>query len=98
MYIFGGYDTLGSKCNDLIEYNFETSTWTKITPVYGSAPEIMHHSAVIYQGSLYVFAGQGQKTAEIFEYRFSTSMWAPVIVQGKKPTARWGHRYSFWVN
>lgn len=80
---------MGSKCNDLYEFNFETSTWTRVVAVMGNVPEVMHHSAVVYQGSLYVFAGQGQKTAEIYEYRFGTAVWAQVKVQGKKPTARW---------
>lgn len=35
MLVFGGYDSIGTACNDLHAFNVRTHTWTAITPIKG---------------------------------------------------------------
>lgn len=93
IFVFGGYDDFGYRCNDLYEYRPTSNTWRKVKTI-GDAPERYHHSAVIHMGSMYVFGGSvaDMSTATaLFEYRFGTATWTRVPTQNKAPEGRWGH-------
>ena len=66
----GGYDKNGGKCDDLWEFNFHTTTWRRIIPAIGKIPELFHHTAIVYSGSMIIFGGHKQNPAELYEYRF----------------------------
>ncbi|KAL6048560.1 Attractin-like protein 1 [Balamuthia mandrillaris] len=90
MYIFGGYDKDGLECNDLYAFNFATITWRKLK-TKGIWPKDRYlHSAVVYQGSMYLFGGY-KCFNELIEYRFGTETWSLVNTKGPIPRPRWGH-------
>jgi hypothetical protein len=100
IYVFGGYDDFGYKSNELWEYKPKTKEWRRIE-TEGEIPERFHHSAVVHEGSMYVFGGLVGDNASsnnsvasaswLFEYRFSTRRWSRVQTAGKGPEGRWGH-------
>ena len=93
MYVFGGYDNFGSGSNDLYRYVFKTNKWHKVNPPKnGVQPRsVYHHSAVVYQGSMYTFGGI-PPSLEIQEFRFGTHTWSFVQSYGaSRPEPRWGH-------
>ena len=68
----------------------DKNEWSKI-PTLGTPPERYHHSAVVFEGSLYVFGGfQGYD--DLYEYRFGSRTWSVVNTKGAPPNPRWGHR------
>eukprot|EP01091_Cochliopodium_minus_P009647 TRINITY_DN2416_c0_g1_i1.p1 TRINITY_DN2416_c0_g1~~TRINITY_DN2416_c0_g1_i1.p1 ORF type:complete len:509 (-),score=94.25 TRINITY_DN2416_c0_g1_i1:8-1534(-) len=93
MYVFGGYDNFGSGSNDLFQYVFKTNTWKQVhPPKNGVQPRsVYHHSAVVYQGSMYTFGGI-PASVEVQEFRFGTQTWSFVQSSGScRPEPRWGH-------
>ncbi|KAL6070689.1 kelch domain-containing protein 3 [Balamuthia mandrillaris] len=90
MYIFGGYDDLGWKCNDLYAFHFEKEEWEEIETL-GSPPYRFHSTGSVFQGSLYVFGGYPD-VRDLFEYRFASKTWSLVKTTGEVPSERWGHR------
>lgn len=70
MYIYGGYDKNGLSCHDLHEFVFETNTWNLLHPKGVQPPDMYHHSAVVYQGSMYVLGGYRNESTSLQEYRF----------------------------
>jgi len=76
MYIFGGYDKDTFVSNDLYEFNFNTLTWKKVKTKGRYPKDRYHHSAVVYQGSMYIFGGF-KCFNELMEYRFGMS--APLL-------------------
>jgi len=91
LYICGGYDSFGFICNDLYEFSFSKLVWRKMEPIAGKIPELLHHSAVVWQGSMYVFGGHKQNSTKLYEYRFSTGVWAEIRSNGNYPCPRLGH-------
>jgi len=70
MYVYGGYDKNGLSCHDLHEFIFETNTWELLHPKGIHPPDTFHHSAVTYQGSMYVLGGYRTESCSLQEYRF----------------------------
>ena len=70
MYVYGGYDKNGLSCHDLHEFTFENNTWSLLSPKGISPPDTYHHSAVTYQGSMYVLGGYRTESSALQEYRF----------------------------
>jgi N-acetylneuraminic acid mutarotase len=57
MFVYGGFDQMGFACNDLYELNLTTLHWEN-TVTTGAVPkEAYHHTAVVFQGSMYTFGG-----------------------------------------
>lgn len=91
IYVYGGFDDFGLRCNDVWRYNWRTNEWTPLLHLQSEAPEALHHSAVVYQGSMLVWGG-AEAGSELHEYRFGSHTWSRVLVRGQAPRARWGHR------
>lgn len=81
MWIYGGYDDFGYKCDDLFQYRFDTKLWQHIktyTVVPEDQPRLYleryNHTAVVYQDSMYIFGGRGDKKEEfnndLLQYNF----------------------------
>jgi hypothetical protein len=60
--------------------------------------DTFHHSAVVYQGSMYVFGGYRCSHNSLLEYRFGTETWSVVNTTGTTPSPRWGHRALVYKN
>jgi len=92
MYIFGGYDKDGFACNDIYEFSFEINKWTHVKP-NGTilSKDTYHHSAVVHEGSMYVFGGYKIENNNLMEFRFGNRTWSMVKVTGTPPAPRWGH-------
>ena len=57
MIVFGGF-ALGQRMNDILIYSFTENSWQNVD-VAGVKPcERSGHSAVIYEGSMWVFGGK----------------------------------------
>lgn len=57
---------------DLIhKMGIESRQWRKIDTI-GTSPECIHHSAVVYQGSMYLFGGTTDNN--LYEYRFGMNL------------------------
>ncbi len=91
MFVYGGYDQMGFACNDLYELSLATLTWHKPTTSGAVPKEAYHHTAVVFQGSMYTFGGYRKTYNEIQEYRFATKSWSFVHTTGHAPIPRWGH-------
>lgn len=94
LWVFGGYDTSGLTCNDLHKFDLRTSTWEKIDAVGLSPPGVYHHTAVVFQGSMYIFGGS--TSTAVYEYRFGTQTWSTTIARGYTPRPRFGHAATVW--
>ncbi|ELR16677.1 BTB/POZ domain containing protein [Acanthamoeba castellanii str. Neff] len=90
MYIFGGYDDFGLKCNDLHEFDFKSREWHRIEQM-GTAPERYHMTAVVRQGSLYLFGGY-PGLSDLHEFRFGNRTWSSIKTEGCVPKPCWGHK------
>jgi len=90
MYIFGGYDKDTFVSNDLYEFNFNTLTWKKVKTKGRYPKDRYHHSAVVYQGSMYIFGGF-KCFNELMEYRFGMS--APLLPL--PPPSRFSNNFFF---
>lgn len=91
LYVFGGHDKNGFACNDLYEFHFSQLSWEKPL-IRGIVPkEVYHHSAVVHEGSMYIFGGYRKNYNEISEYRFATKSWSFLQTSGNAPMPRWGH-------
>lgn len=96
MYIYGGYDDFGLNCNDMFQYSFIKNEWTKVRTL-GNPPDKFHHISVVYEGSMYLFGGQGEDK-NLYDYRFDTNTWNSVKYYGKGPGVRWGHKAVVFKN
>lgn len=92
MYVFGGFLTDGFACSELYEFSFETHEWKRLKPSGLLPGDLYHHSAIVHEGSMYVFGGHRSNSNSLLEYRFATNMWSSVITKGTPPAPRWGHK------
>ena len=85
----------------------DTRRWKKIIPAViqtrggekATVPhDTFHHSAVVYQGSMYVLGGYRCSYSSLLEYRFGTETWSTVHTTGTMPSPRWGHRAVVYKN
>ncbi len=99
LYVFGGYDQHGFSCDTLHAFQFARNTWVKETKINGSIKERYHHSAVVYDRSMYVFGGRSdnETLGDLMEYHFDTHSWTPLTTTGAPPSKRWGHSVSCCV-
>lgn len=92
MYIYGGYDDFGLKCNDIYCFDFDSLIWMRLKTL-GPSLDRFHHSAVAYQGSMYVFGGffehevPAADGAGLMEFRFSTLTWSKVAPYQHTPAS-----------
>ncbi|KAJ4457573.1 putative kelch repeat [Paratrimastix pyriformis] len=96
MYCFGGKKMAaisgGTRCNELIAYDFESKTWRDI-PLAGDYPSPRSgHSAVVWHDQMYVFGGvaRDDKSQEYFNDCY-------VFDFGSPPSARAMHSAVVWA-
>eukprot|EP00392_Amoebophrya_sp_AT5.2_P010688 g10753.t1 len=67
MFVFGGVDKRQARFSDLIEFNFDTRTWSRIR-TFGEAPSARtFHKSVIYGGRMFILGGfDGQRKNDMF--------------------------------
>lgn len=68
MYVFGGIDQYQERFNDVIEFNFETSEWTRVVTIGTPPSPRTFHQAVYYNGHIYVMGGfDGWKRNDVYK-------------------------------
>ena len=80
IFIYGGYDGF-NRVNDFYEYNVDTNSWSEVLcSGTGVPPSARHsHAAVVYDGSMYVFAGyDGLYRNDFHRFNFETNTWRVV--------------------
>ncbi len=87
--VFGGYDSNGFYCSDMFSFDLSTKQWQPVTyanPCPVQKTGLMHHSCVVFGGSLWIYGGKA-KTMEgedvIFDslllFNWETKKWSQVI-------------------
>ena len=79
MYVFGGFDSGGSYENDIWEYDIAGDSWAQKTPTGGPPAIRCSHTAVVYNGKMYIFGGYTGSPAsrknDIWEYDIAGNSW-----------------------
>jgi N-acetylneuraminic acid mutarotase len=93
LYTFGGWNGFSKKWfNDLHQFDFETREWKEIVAKGEVPPQRTSHSAVVYNNSMYIFAGfSGENYMnDLYEFNFITQTWTNITEQGigKRPAPR----------
>ena len=60
----------------------------------GLPPALKAHTAVVHDGSMYVFGGQTEvksRSAQLLQYEFATRVWTRLEFEGEAPELRSGH-------
>ena len=92
IYIYGGFDDFGLRCNDLWKYDPKRNEWSLIQNLQSEAPDALHHSAVVHQGSMLVWSGVDALN-DLYEFRFGSRSWSKVVIRkGQTPRPKWGHK------
>lgn len=94
LFIFGGYTKKdGTYFNDLHRYDLETNYWTKIFTSGEMPSPRTDHTAVLYENSMYVFAGYDGKNRfnDLRECNLTTFEWTLLAQNGTVPLTRFGH-------
>ena len=92
IYIYGGFDDFGLTCNDVWRYEVFANRWTAVLHLQSEAPDAMHHTAAVYQGSLLVWGGSDAADA-LYEFRFGSNIWSKVQVRStQRPRPKFGSR------
>ena len=75
MYIFGGINLAQQRFNDVYEFAFETSTWTRrIALDLEPTTRTFHQSVIIANSYLYIFGGfDGMKRNDIFRVKLENN-------------------------
>ncbi len=94
VYLFGGRDQNGELLNDLYRYDTIRNRWFREEPINSPPPARQGHSAVAYQGSMYIFFGEGSSgvLSDIWAYSSITKSWLQLPSQGAElPAGRLDH-------
>lgn len=81
MFTFGGWNGFTrSWYNDLHVFNFQSKQWRAIHPSGKEPTKRTSHSAVIYNGKMYVFGGfSGEEYLnDLFEFDLETEVWTDI--------------------
>ena len=100
MYIFGGIATPTIYYNDVYKLNLTTGLWTEVTTT-GTPPTTRHgHSAIIYDGYMYIFGGYDGTTryADTLKLNLTTYEWTTVSTSGTPPTGRYQHSAVYYLD
>ncbi|CAD7937823.1 unnamed protein product [Amoebophrya sp. A25] len=67
MFIFGGVDKRQARFSDLLEFNFDTRTWSRLETMGDPPSARTFHKAVIYGGRMYIVGGfDGQRRNDMY--------------------------------
>jgi len=99
LYIFGGIESTHSRSNKLYRYNL-ASDRLELVPVTGTPPKRGScHTAVAYQGCLYIYGGWDPAQSEpnqcsnsLFQFNPLLRIWREVTQHGPIPSKRRAHK------
>lgn len=98
LYTFGGFGDTKGRYNDLRSYDLERGRWELVANTTGEAPKPIYlHSAVVSEGSMYVFGGSvGKDSNELYAYEFASRVWRRIVPPNPQaaanvPSPRYGH-------
>ncbi|XKL64726.1 hypothetical protein PGB90_004812 [Kerria lacca] len=108
IYVFGGDDGR-TMLNDLLRFDIEDETWSRSVPNSNQLCPVAryHHSAVVYNSSMYVFGGYTgdihfncnlTNKNDLYEYNISTRQWIKWIFNGRVPVPRSAHGAAVFDN
>ena len=112
MYVFGGSEhdpnqknSAINTTNSLFALNLDTLVWTKIRETRREFLPCgrIAHTAVVYQGCMYVFGGQvgtgsyQQRLNDLWEFNPVTSLWRLLPVAGSIPVPRFVLFYNHFL-
>lgn len=67
MYVFGGINLAQKRFNDVVEYHFNTQTWTRRICLDLQPTTRTFHQSAMYDGFLFVFGGfDGMKRNDLY--------------------------------
>lgn len=92
MYVFGGYIDMRGASDELWQYEFDTSKWTRIK-WKGEGPSPRYsHSAAVGAGGMWVYGGlEGlQARNDLWRWSFVSYSWSKIKSRGGPP-AMFGH-------
>ncbi|XP_066280892.1 leucine-zipper-like transcriptional regulator 1 [Branchiostoma lanceolatum] len=104
VYVFGG-DNGKNMLNDLLRFDVKDCSWGRAFTTGSPPPPRYHHSAVVFNGSMFVFGGYTgdiysnsnlRNKNDLFEYKFATGQWVEWHVDGRLPPARSAHGASIY--
>ena len=98
VYVFGGFDDFGLRCNDIWRYERSCNRWTAVLHLQSEAPDVLHHCAATYQGSMLVWGGMDNRQ-QLYEFRFGSQSWSAVQVRSPPalcPRPKWGAACFMW--
>ncbi|XP_030066400.1 leucine-zipper-like transcriptional regulator 1 homolog isoform X2 [Microcaecilia unicolor] len=82
MYIYGGYLDLKGPSSEFLAFNFDTRTWSPVSPSFSDhGPRRRHlHSAVVYGAAMYLFGGLNVKDEQndLWKWNFNSNTWSSV--------------------
>jgi len=101
VYVFGG-DNGKSMLNDLLRFDVKEKSWGIAFSRREDIPPAprYHHSAVVHEGSMYIFGGYTgdihsnsnlTNRNDLWEYKFATGQWSQWQTVCRKPVARSAH-------
>ena len=109
VYVFGG-DNGKKMLNDFLVSHVRESSWARVVSTGQPPPPRYHHSAVVFQNSMFIFGGYTtgdissnsnlRNKNDLYEYRFTTSQWIDWSdkITGTLPPARSAHGAAIYQN
>ena len=100
VYVFGGFED-GERVNSVHVFDLELHQWSTCA-FSGVAPKPRAgHSAVLYQGSLYIFGGkddENKKLNDMWKFDISARVWTEIVVDvpDTVPSPRSGHSSTLY--
>ena len=94
IYIFGGYTRKdGIYYDDVHRLHVSLSTWQRLLTKGDPPNPRTDHTAVIYNSSMYIFAGYDGKSRfnDLYSLDLETKDWTTITNSGSPPAARFGH-------
>eukprot|EP00058_Branchiostoma_floridae_P024575 XP_002610065.1 hypothetical protein BRAFLDRAFT_125683 [Branchiostoma floridae] len=91
--------------NDLLRFDVKDCSWGRAFTTGSPPPPRYHHSAVVFNGSMFVFGGYTgdiysnsnlRNKNDLFEYKFATGQWVEWHIDGRLPPARSAHGASIY--
>lgn len=97
LYTFGGFGDTKGRYNDLRSFDLERERWELIHTT-GECPKPVYlHSAVVFDGKMWVFGGSvGKDSNELYSFEFSSRVWRRIVPPNPQaaalvPSPRYGH-------
>ncbi|MEQ8221178.1 MAG: kelch repeat-containing protein [Candidatus Eremiobacterota bacterium] len=97
VYMFGGYDNVTlppSVYNDLWQWSSGSNQFSQILPTTAPPSVRYNHTAVVYQGKMYIYGGMGEFLtiySDLWMYDPLLNSWQEITPSGTKPSGKVYH-------